>query len=378
MDFEITEKQKKIFEEAVAFGREKIEPVIAEYDERCEYPVDLFREMGKRGWLGFNIPEKYGGAERDTISYTMLVMAISKYSASLGLAIDTHYLLSEAIKLYGNDEMKENYLPKLAKTEIIGGFAITEPTAGSDAAGIEGTAVKEGDEYVLNGEKSIIVGGAVADAVIAFFKTAPEAGAKGITAFLVDTKTPGIKKEPLNPVGLRACGLAKYKFENVRVPKENVIGQEGQGLRIALSVLDFGRIGVASVATGIAEAALERAIEYAKKRTQFGQPIMKFQGLRWMLADIKLGVEAAKLLTWKAAYLRDKGVRYTVEAAMAKLFATELAMKATIKAIQVHGHYGFLKDLPLERYMRDAKGLEIAEGTSEIQRFIIARALFGG
>jgi len=379
MAFELTDDHQKIWEEAYTFSKEVVEPVIGEYEEACRYPLKIFREMGRRGWLGFNIPEEYGGSERDTISYVMLIEALTEgsSSASVGLIVDTHCLASETVRLFGNEYLKEKYLPKLANAELVGGFAITEANAGSNVTNIRATAIKDGDEYVLNGEKSIVVGGEVADLLVASFRVVSDDGNDKITAFLVDTRNPGVEREPVDCIGLKACGLAKFRFKDVRVPEENVLGDIGKGIRVALSVLDFGRIGVASVALGITGAALAHAVEYAKKRVQFGQPIIKFQGLRWLLADLRVEFDAAKLLTLRAAYLRDKGVRYTAEAAMAKLYATELAMRATIKAIQVYGYHGYLKSSPLGRLMNDAKGLEMAEGTSEIQRIVIAREFLG-
>jgi len=372
----LTGEQEKLRSEVTNFVENKVKPVAFELDEKCKFSVELFREIGERGWLKFNVPEKYGGLGKNTINLFIVFSEIAKGLASLSVSLDTQYLLMEALNLYGSDYLKEKYIPPLVKGEIIAAFALTEKTAGSDIGGIIGTAKKDGNEYVLNGEKCIVVSGAVADVYLVFLKTDPTKGAKGLSAFIVERNMDGVSVEPLNPSGLRACGLGKLVLNDVRVPVENLVGSEGEGAKIALSVLDFGRIGIASTAYGIAQSAFEAAVEYAKERKQFNVPISTFQGLRWMLAELAVEIEAAKLLILEAATMRDKGLRYTKEAAMAKLYSSKVAVKAALTAIQVFGHYGYLKDKSLERYLRDAKGLEIAEGTSEIQKLVIARQIF--
>ena len=377
MILDLTAEQEKLKNEVVDFVKDKVEPIASELDEKCQFPTELFKEIGKKGWFKFNVPEKYGGEGKNTVNLFIVFSEIAKGLASLSVSLDTQYLLMEAINLYGNEYLKDKYIPPLVKGEIIGAFAITERTAGSDIGGITGTAKKNGNEYVLNGEKCIVVSGAVADAFIVFLKTDPTKGTKGLSAFIVEKNMDGVVVEPLNPSGLRACGLGKLILNDVRIPVDNLVGSEGDGAKIALSVLDFGRIGIASTAYGIAQGAFEVAVNYAKERKQFNVPISSFQGLRWMLADLAVEIEATKLLILEAAMTRDKGLRYTKEAAMAKLYSSKVAVKAALTAIQIFGHYGYLKDKPLERYLRDAKGLEIAEGTSEIQKLVIARHILG-
>ncbi|MEX2702000.1 MAG: acyl-CoA dehydrogenase family protein [Candidatus Baldrarchaeota archaeon] len=372
----LTDEQEKLRSEVTNFVENKVKPVAFELDEKCKFPVELFREIGERGWFKFNVPEKYGGLGKNTTNLFIVFSEIAKGLASLSVSLDTQYLLMEALNLYGSDYLKEKYIPPLVKGEIIAAFALTEKTAGSDIGGITGTAKKDGNEYILNGEKCIVVSGAVADIYLVFLKTDPTKGVKGLSAFIVERNMDGVSVEPLNPSGLRACGLGKLVLNDVRIPVENLLGSEGEGAKIALSVLDFGRIGIASTAYGIAQAAFEAAVEYAKERKQFNAPISSFQGLRWMLAELAVEIEAARLLILEAAAMRDKGLRYTKETAMAKLYSSKVAVKAALTAIQVFGHYGYLKDKPLERYLRDAKGLEIAEGTSEIQKLVIARQIF--
>lgn len=373
MVLDLTSEQEKLKNEVADFVENKVEPIASELDEKCQFPIELFKEIGEKGWFKFNVPEKYGGKGKNTVDLFIVFSELAKGLGSLSVSLDTQYLLMEALNLYGNDYLKEKYLPPLVNGEIVGAFAITERTAGSDIGGITGTAKKNGNEYVLNGEKCVVVSGAVADAFIVFLKTDLTKGAKGLSAFIVEKDMDGVVVEPLNPSGLRACGLGKLVLNNVRVPVENLVGNEGDGAKIALSVLDFGRIGIASTAYGIAQVAFEVAVNYAKERKQFNALIASFQGLRWMLADLAVEIEATKLLILEAAITRDKGLRYTKEAAMAKLYSSKIAVKAALTAIQIFGHYGYLKDKPLERYLRDAKGLEIAEGTSEIQKLVIAR-----
>lgn len=375
MSIYLTDEQEKLRNEVANFVKEKIKPIALKLDEECKFPVELFREAGKKGWFKFNVSQKYGGMGKKTTNLFIVFSEIAKGLASLSVSLDTQYLLMEALNLYGSEYLKEKYIPPLVKGEIIAAFALTERTAGSDIGGIAGTAKKDGDEYVLNGEKCIVVSGAVADVYLVFLKTDPTKGAKGLSAFIVEKGMDGMTIELLNPSGLRACGLGKLILNDVRVPVDNLVGSEGEGAKIALSVLDFGRIGIASTAYGIAQAAFEEAVEYAKERKQFNVPISSFQGLRWMLAELAVEIEAVKLLILEAAATRDKGLRYTKEAAMAKLYSSKVAVKAALTAIQVFGHYGYLKDKPLERYLRDAKGLEIAEGTSEIQKLVIARQI---
>ena len=377
MDLRLTEEQKLIQKTARDFAAKEIEPLAAKLDETGEVPIENFRKLGELGFLGLMVPEEYGGNEADAVSYVLVVEEISKACASTGTMVAVqNSLVCQPIAMFGTEEQKRKYLPGLATGKAIGAFALTEPEAGSDAAAIRTRAVREGDYYVITGTKHFITNGSIADVVILFATVDPSLRHKGITAFIVEKGTAGFKvgKEE-NKMGIRGTNTAELIFDECRVPVENRLGEEGQGFKIALMMLDSGRIGIAAQAVGIAQRAYEEALEYAKTRQQFGQPIAQFQAIQWMLVDMHTRIEAARLLTFKAALKKDAGERYTKEAAMAKLFASETAAWVTNRAVQIHGGYGYMKEYVVERLYRDAKITEIYEGTNEIQRLVIAHQI---
>ncbi|HFC10086.1 MAG TPA: acyl-CoA dehydrogenase [Chloroflexi bacterium] len=361
------------------FAEQEIAPIAAEFDESGEFPMETIRKMGEMGFMGIEVPEEYGGAGMDTLAYVLAEMEISKVDAAHGTIMSVNNsLFCHGILHYGTEEQKQKYVVPVASGQAIGAYALTEPSSGSDAANMRTRAVREGDYYILNGRKNWITSGPVADYFVVFAMTDPSKGHKGITAFIVDGDTPGLvrgRKEP--KLGIRASATSEIGFENVKVPVENRIGEEGQGFKIAMAVLDAGRIGIAAQALGIAEAAYEAARQYVQEREAFGHPIGEFQGTGFKIADMKSRIEAARALTFNAALAKEKakktGERYTLEASMAKLFAAETAMYCAWAAVQIHGGMGYSKELPVERYFRDAKITEIYEGTSEIQRLVIAR-----
>jgi len=377
MQLELNEQQKMIQKMVREFAEKEIAPIAAELDEKEEYPTKTLEKMAKLGLLGTIIPTEYGGAGLDTVSYTIVVEEISRKCASTGVIISVHNsLVAWPIMKYGTEEQKKKYLPILAKGEKIGAFAATEPNAGSDLGAMQTTSVLKGDKYVINGDKTFITSGSDAGIIIVFAVTDKSAGPKGISAFIVESDFKGYKVGSIyEKMGINASGTAELIFENMEVPKENLLGKEGEGFKIALSTLDVGRIGIAAQAVGIAQAALDESIEYSKQRQQFGRPIAKFQAIQWMIADMATHIEAARYLVYNAAYKKDKGERISKEAAMAKLFASETAMDIVIKAVQIHGGYGYTKEYTVERLFRDAKITEIYEGTSEVQRMVIAGSL---
>lgn len=379
MDFGYTKEQEELRATVREFAEKVIMPKDIELDRECKPWREIFYELGKRGWMGLIVPRKYDGQEKDSISLNITYTEVARASASIAANMDVHYLLMEAILRWGSEELKEKYLPQLATGKMLGAFAITERGAGSDAAAIEEPAVLDGNEWVLNGEKCVVVGATVADAFTCFFRTGE--GRKGITAFVVEKKM-GIKALPHEPMGLRGCGLGRLVFDNVRVPKENVIGNVGDGLAISLGTLDFGRIGIGCSGLGVAIRSLELATQFAREREAFGRKIGEFEEIMFRLAEIATEVDSARLLLDRAAWLRDQGVRYTRECAMAKWYATELGKRAADFAIQVYGHAGYVRtqdylqerNLPIvEKLWRDARALTIAEGTTEIQKFVVGR-----
>ncbi|MBI5623797.1 MAG: acyl-CoA dehydrogenase family protein [Elusimicrobia bacterium] len=379
MDFELSDDQRMAVEEARRFAVEKLGPGAAERDEKAEVDVKLLKQLGELGYLGMTLPEAYGGTALGAVAYAGSMIEIAKMDAGVAVAMSVqNSLVNDAIEHFGTEAQKAEYLPKLAAGEWIGCFSLTEAGAGSDPASMRTTAVKDGDGYVLNGTKNFTTNGAIADAVIVF--TRVDIGGKpGISAFLVKKGTPGFsvgKHE--NKMGIRSSSTTEMVFTKCRVPKEALLGEEGKGLKIALTTLDGGRIGIAAQAVGIAEAALEESVRYAKERTQFGKPIGELEGIQFMLADMATDVELAKTMLFRVAWMKDSGKkRYTKEAAMLKLFASEMAHRVCHKAIQVHGGYGFMKEFKVERLYRDQRITEIYEGTSEIQRYVIARNLLG-
>ncbi|MEW8985423.1 MAG: acyl-CoA dehydrogenase [Bacillus sp. (in: firmicutes)] len=376
MNLKFTDEQEMMRNMVRDFAKTEITPFI-EKMEQGHFPREILNKMGELGLMGIPIPEELGGAEMDFISYIIAINELSKVSATIGVILSVHTSVgTNPIVYFGNEEQKQKFVPKLASGEYLGAFCLTEPQAGSDASGIKTRAVKDGDDYVLNGSKIFITNGGEADVYITFAVTDPTLGTKGISAFIVEKNTPGfIVGKDEHKMGLHGSRTLQLTFENMRVPASNLLGKEGEGFKIAMSNLDVGRIGIASQALGIAEAALEAATEYAKTRYQFGKPIAAQQGLGFKLADMATSVEAARLLVYRAADLRAKGLPCGIEASMAKLFASRTAVEVTTDAIQVFGGYGYTEDYPVERYFRDAKITEIYEGTSEIQRLVISKHL---
>lgn len=379
MNLVFTEEQKMMQKMVRDFAQKEIAPAIEHMEETEEFPRHLIKKMAELGLMGIPIPEEYGGAGMDFTSYIIAINELSKVSATIGVILSVHTSVgTNPILYFGNEEQKKKYIPKLASGEYLGAFGLTEPSSGSDAASLKTRAVKKGDHYILNGSKIFITNAGEADVYIVFASTEPDKGSYGISAFIVDKDTPGFsvgKKE--KKMGLNGSNTCEIVFEDARVPAENLLGNEGEGFKIAMSNLDVGRIGIAAQSLGIAEAALEFATNYAKERKQFGKPIGANQGLGFKLADMATEVEAAKLLTYRAADLKTNNMSCGKEASMAKLFASETAMKSAIEAVQVYGGYGYTKEYPVERLFRDAKVCQIYEGTSEIQRMVLSKHLLG-
>ncbi len=382
---ELSEEHIMLRDAVREFARREIAPIAAEFDETGEFPLDTIRKMGDMGLMGVEIPEDYGGAGMDTIAYVLAVIEIAKADAAHSTVMSVNNsLVNYAVLRFGTEEQKQRFLVPVASGEKIGAYSLTEPMSGSDAATMRSRAVLNdaGTHYIINGRKSWVTSGPVADIVLLFTMTEPERGHRGITAFLVEADQPGFirgKKEP--KLGIRASATSELVFEDYACPVENVLGEPGMGFKIAMTVLDAGRIGIAAQAVGIAEAAYEASVAYARQREAFGRPIGAFQMTQAKIADMKTRLEAARLLTFNAALakMRSKttGARYTTEASMAKLFASETAMYIAHQAVQIHGGMGYSKEMPVERYFRDAKITEIYEGTSEIQRLVIARNELG-
>jgi len=377
MQLELNDQQKMIQKMVREFAEKEVGPIAAELDAKEEYPTKTLAKMAKLGLLGIIIPTEYGGAGLDTISYATVIEEISRKCASTGVVTSVHNSLTAGpIMKYGTEEQKKKYLPILAKGEKIGAFAATEPNAGSDLGAMQTTAIKKENKYIINGDKTFITSGTEAGIIIIFAVTDKSAGSKGISAFIVESDTKGYKVGSVfEKLGINASKTSELIFEDMEVPKENLLGKEGEGFKIALNTLDSGRIGIAAQAVGIAQAALDESIEYSKQRQQFGRAIAKFQAIQWMIADMATHIEAARYLVYSAAYQKDKGERFGKEAAMAKLFASETAVDVAIKAVQIHGGYGYTKEYTVERLFRDAKITEIYEGTSEVQKMVIAGSL---
>jgi alkylation response protein AidB-like acyl-CoA dehydrogenase len=358
------------------FAESEIAPVAAENDAKAHFPKEIVKKLGELGFMGMIVPEKYGGSGLTNFCLVIALEEINRVCASTGITMSVqNSLVCSPIIKYGSEELKETYLPKLATGEWLGAYALSEAEAGTDAASIQTRGVKDGEHYVLNGTKSWITTGADADVFIVMVKTDPPQRAKGISAFIVDRGTKGFsvgKKE--DKLGLRASSTTELVFEDCRVHAKSMLGREGEGFKIALATLDGGRIGVGIQAVGIARASLEASIAYAGEREQFGKKIGEFQAIQWKIADMATQIDAARLLVYRASRLRDKDLPHVKEAAMAKLFASEMANRVAREAIQIHGGAGYLKDFPVERYYRDARITEIYEGTSEVQRIVISRA----
>jgi len=374
--FELSEEQQAISKAIRELVEKEVAPGARERDHNGEFPGEIFQLLGQQGYLGMMLPEKYGGIEADHLSHTICVEELSRGCSSTGVIFEVHNsLVSETILHHGSEELRDRYLPKMTG-EWLGAFALTEPGAGSDASGVKTTASRQGDEYVLNGRKCFITSAGEADLYLVIASTDPSQKSRGLSAFLVEKTFPGFSVGVLeDKMGIRASATADLILEDCRVSAENLLGHEGEGLKIALGALDSGRIGIAAQAVGITQAALEKSGSYALEREQFGKPIAQQQAIQWMLADMATDIEAARLLTYRAAFLRSRGERCSSEVAMAKLFASTMAMKHTVKAVQILGGYGYMREYDVERYMRDAKITEIYEGTSEIMRVVIAGQL---
>ncbi|PJN87472.1 acyl-CoA dehydrogenase [Bacillus sp. mrc49] len=376
MDFKFTEEQQMMRKMVSDFAEKEIAPHI-EAMEKGMFPKAILQKMGDLGLMGIPIPEQYGGAGMDFMSYIIAINEISKVSPTLGVILSVHTSVgTNPIVYFGTEEQKRKYVPKLAAGQYLGAFCLTEQSSGSDAASLKSKAVKADGLYRINGSKVFITNGGEADVFIVFASTDPKAGSKGISAFIVEKGTPGLiigKDE--RKMGLHGSSTVQVTFEDMKVPEGNLLGKEGEGFKIAMANLDAGRIGIASQALGIAEGAMEHAVQYAKDRVQFNKPIASQQGIGFKLAEMATGIEASRLLVYRAAFLRSEGLKCGKEAAMAKLFASRTAVEVAIEAVQVFGGYGYTTEYPVERYFRDAKVTEIYEGTSEIQRMVINKNL---
>lgn len=376
MSFQLTEEQRMIQTTVREFARREIEPIAARCDRESLFPRETLSKMAEMGLLGMMIPVEYGGAGLDTVSYSLAMQEVAYACASTSVIMGVNNLVCEPIFKFGSEAQKQKYLIPLAQGKFVGSFALTEPGAGSDAVNQKTSALLKDNFYVLNGTKMFITSGSHADVFITTAVTDRAARHHGITAFIVEKGMPGFSVGKIeDKMGLRASDTAELIFENCQVPQENLLGKEGEGFKIMMTALDGGRIGIGAQSVGIARACLDAAINYAKKREAFGQPIAEFQGIRWMLADMATEIEAARLLTLQAAQLKDQGIPFTKEASMAKLFASEMVNRVAFKALQIHGGYGYLKDFPVERFYRDARVTTIYEGTSEIQRNVIAKLI---
>jgi butyryl-CoA dehydrogenase len=376
MSFHLTEEQKMVRLMARDFARKELEPEAAKRDKEEIFPTEVVKKMGRLGLLGMMVPVEYGGVGASTVSYCLALQEIAYSCASTAVTMSVANLSTEPLLKFGNESQKAKYLFGLAQGELLGCFALTEPGAGSDPGSLSTRAENKGDYYLINGTKIFITHGQYADVVNLITRTGQDKGSKGLSAFIVEKGTPGFSigtRE--DKMGLRASNTVELIFDHCRVPKKNLLGREGIGFKIAMTALDSGRIGIASQAIGIIRACLDESIRYARERKQFGKTISSFQAIQWMIADMATGLEAANLLTLSAAWKKDHKLPFTKEASMAKLFASELANKSAYLALQIHGGYGYLKDFKIERLYRDARATSIYEGTSEIQRLVIARNL---
>jgi alkylation response protein AidB-like acyl-CoA dehydrogenase len=380
MNFELSEEQQLLRQTMRDFAAREIAPGASARDEAAGISTDLIHKIASLGLFGINIPQQYGGAGFDALSGAMIIEEIARVDAAVALMIASHNSLCAGhILSFGNEAQKEKYLPSLASGERLGAWALTEPHSGSDAAALKSSATYNADHWTLNGEKQFITQGSTAGVYVIMASTDPSQGKAGISAFIVEQGTPGLKVGKIeNKLGVRASDTAALHFEELRVPEENLLGQLNGAFPDVLQILQGGRIGIGAIALGLARGALEESLKYAEQRTQFGRPVAQFGAIQWMLADMATEIEAARLLIQRAARLKDLGRPFLKSASQAKLYAAEVAMRATSKAIQIHGGYGYMKDYPVERYFRDAKLCEIGEGTSEVQRMIIAKELLAG
>jgi len=379
MDFELTEEHRMIARMVREFAEKEIAPRAEEIDATDQFPDDLFRRMGELGILGIPFPEEYGGSGGGYMSMVLALEEIARVSGSMAITLDAQTsLYCEPVYLFGSEEQKKKYLVPAARGEKIGAFGLTEPQAGSDAGATRTRAVRDGSQWIINGQKIFITNGSVADFAVITAKTDPEKGTRGISAFIVEKGTPGFQPgRDEKKMGLKGSVTSELFFEDCRIPAENLLGKENEGFRQFLVTLDAGRVAIAAMAVGLAQGAFERATAYAKERVQFGQPIAEFQAIQWMIAEMATEIEAARLMVHRAAWLKEQGARFTKEAAMAKLLATETSERVCRKAIQVHGGYGYMREYAVERMYRDQRLCSIGEGTNEIQRLVIARQVLG-
>jgi alkylation response protein AidB-like acyl-CoA dehydrogenase len=377
MDFELTEEQRMVKEAAADFARNSLLPKAEEFDQKEEIPREIYKELAGLGYMGIMLPEEFGGSAFDFISYILVMEEFAKACAGLQIALSVHNsLVCEAILKFGTRDQKKKYLPSLARGDMMGAYSLTEPGSGTDAGSLRTTAVPEGDHYLANGTKTFVTNGGIADLFVVFMSTKPELKSKGISCLLVEKGTEGFSvgaKE--KKMGIKGSDTRELSFADCKIPKENLLGEENKGFKIALSLLDPSRIAVGAQSVGIAQAAFEEALRYSKERVQFGRPICEFQAIAFKLADMVTQIDAARLLIYRAAHIQNKGIRCTREAAMAKLYASEMANRVVNQAVQIHGGYGYMKEYPVERYFRDARVTEIYEGTSEAQRIVISRDL---
>jgi alkylation response protein AidB-like acyl-CoA dehydrogenase len=379
MDFRLSEDQEILRRTVREFAEAEMRPHVMEWDEAQQFPMDLLPKLAALGLLGIQFPEEYGGSAMSAVDYCICIEELARVCPAIALSVAAHNGLCTAhIAMFGTEAQKAQYLPRLVQGEVLGAWGLTEASAGSDAAAMRTVATRQGTCWVLNGSKQFITHGKIGGVMVAMAITDRSKGHRGISAFVMEHGTPGMtpgKKE--NKLGMRASDTSEVIYQDCRLPAEALLGDEGQGFINTLQVLDAGRIGIAALSVGLAQGAYEAAKSYAKERRQFGQPIAAFQAIQWKLADNATRIEAARLLTYRAAYLKDQGMRMTRESAMAKLYSSEIAVKAADDCVQIHGGYGFVKDYPAEKYFRDVKLLTIGEGTSEIQRLVIARQLLG-
>lgn len=377
MDFQLNDEQVQLRKSVREFAEREIAPHVMEWDEAAKFPMETVKELGKMGLLGVIFPAEYGGAGMGYIEYVIAIEELSRVDGSVGIIVAAHTsLCSNHIFIAGNEEQKRKYIPKLATGEFIGAWGLTEPGSGSDAGGARCSAVKKGDKWVLNGTKTFITNGTYADAYVIVAVTDKAAHTHGLSAFIVDKGTKGFrpgKKE--NKLGLRASDTSELIFEDCEIPGENLLGKEGDGFIDAMRTLDGGRISIAALGLGMAQGAYESALKYSKQRKQFGKTISEFQAIQWKLADMATEIDAARLLTMRSAWLKDNGMKTTLESSMAKLYTSEVAVRAANESVQIHGGYGFIKDYPAEKFYRDVKLCTIGEGTSEIQRLVISRQI---
>src|SRR5215475_2361151 len=377
MDFRLTEEQQLLRRTVREFAETEIRPHVREWDETQHFPVELVPKLAALGLLGIQWPEEYGGAGMSALDYCICIEELSRVDPGVALSVAAHNgLCSAHLAMFGNEAQKRMFLVPLARGEKIGAWGLTEASSGSDAAGLRTTAARSTDGWVLNGAKHFTTHGGVGDVLVAMAVTDRSAGSKGISAFIIDRGTPGLRSgRKEDKLGMRASDTSEVVFESCRVPASHLLGEEGQGFVNALQVLDAGRIGIAALAVGLAQGAYEAALSYARERKAFGRSIDRFQAIQWKLADNATRIEAARLLTYRAAWMKDRGQRMTLESAMAKLYSSEIAVQAADDCVQIHGGYGFVKDYPAEKFFRDVKLTTIGEGTSEIQRLVIARQM---